>query len=152
MNEMTENIKQNVKFGHDYGAATWIRAVKVNNSEKITDEDVEEIGSEISIDNGFFNRVLKSLFTECFDEDLPVNKNRYTYTFSSEGRYLKGFQEEILEHNFYTYKQMDNLLESISVEKKDYCKDDIEQLELFVSYVRQIMTECHDADYISVMS
>ena len=98
--KMAENRKQNVKLGHDYGAATWIRAVKVNNSEKITDEDVEETGPEISIDNNFFNRVLKSLFSECFDEDLPVNKNRYTYTFSSEGRYLKGFQEEILEHHY----------------------------------------------------
>jgi hypothetical protein len=35
----------------------------------------------------------------------------------------------------------------------DYRKQNVKLgHELFVSYVRQIMTECPDADYISVMS
>ena len=91
-----------VIIGHDFGAAVWIQAVKVNLKGNPA-EDVIEMGKEISVDSGFFKSILKPMFLKEFDPEIPENKLRYTYAFSVEGRHLTGFEEDILEHNYFTH-------------------------------------------------
>lgn len=146
--------------GHDCGAAVWIKSVKVENTDKITNADVTEIGMEISVEKSFFDEFLKALFIERFDTELPQNKNRYTYAFDKNGRYLNSFEEEILEHNFFTYNQINEILDKIGSLDIDISHSGFEsdiintliQLQTFVVHVRRIMVENYETDFISVMS
>lgn len=79
----------------------YIRAVQVDVSEKITANDVHEVGEEISIDESFFIKALMPVFKKYFEPQEPVNKFRFTKAFSDEGRYLSGFEMHVLEPNFY---------------------------------------------------
>lgn len=150
-NSFDEN--QKVIFGHDYGAAVWIQAVKVNLSDKITDDDVTEIGKELSVEKRFFDRFLKSYFMESFDVGSTVNKNRYTYAFSGEGRYLKGFEEDILEHNFFTVEQMKKIINKIESGSMEVLQcADAKQLKIFVDSLKTVVAECRETLFVSVMS
>ena len=140
-------------FGHDYGAAVWIQAVKVNLSDKITDDDVTEIGKELSVEKRFFDRFLKSYFMESFDAGSTVNKNRYTYAFSGEGRYLKGFEEDILEHNFFTVEQMKEIINKIESGSMEVLQcADAKQLQIFVDSLKTVVAEGRETSFVSVMS
>ncbi len=149
-----------VVMGHDYGGAVWFQVVDVTLSDRITNQQVNEIGKEVSVSIGFFDRILKPLLTEVFDMELPANKNRYTYAFSSEGRYVSGFGENILEPNFFTYDQMESVIRQIEDLIKDdsrcverrFSDTDSIQLMTFSTYVRDIMQEHPETNLISVMS
>ena len=149
-----------VIIGHDFGGAVWVQAVEVNVSDKILTKDTKEVGKEISVNKSFFNRVLKPLFVEAFDLNMAENKNRYTYAFSEEGRYLTCFEEDILESNFFTYEQIEKVLDIIEdcvrdgarqIEERIGGKDAI-QLVTFAAHVRRIMAENPNLKLISVLS
>ena len=150
-----------ILIGHDGGDSTWIQAVNVRISDRITTEDVEEIGKEISIRNSFFWRVLGRLFKEYFDPGLIANKNRFTRAFEEEGRFLKAFEYDILEYNFYTYEDMNRIINRIEAGIKSGGRlisqwleedNDVTQLLTLAAHLHEIMEESPDADYISVMS
>ncbi len=91
---------------------------------------------------------------------MSENRNRYTYAYSEEGRYLKRFEEDILEYNFYSYEQIEKILEEID----KYLRDGVQRIEMAVggtdaiqmitlaAHLRQIMAENPDLGIISVMS
>lgn len=150
-----------ILIGHDGGDSTWIQAVNVKISDRITTEDVEEVGKEISIYNPFFWRVLGRLFKEYFDPELIANKNRFTRAFEDEGRFLKTFEYDILEYNFYTYEDMNRIIKRLEAGIKKGGRlisqwfeedNDVEQLLTLAAHLREIMEENPDADYISVLS
>ncbi len=159
-NSFDEDEDHQVIIGHDYGAAVWIQAVEVDVSEKIESENVREIGKEISVGMKFFNRVLKPLFVEAFDPEMVENKNRYTYAFSEEGRYLTRFEENILEYNFFTYEQIEKILDKIEACVKDGAQriekriggNDATQMVTFAAFVRCIMAENPNLRLITVWS
>ena len=147
-------------IGHDFGEAVWIQSVEVSISEKILSESIKKIGKEISVNTEFFNRVLKPLFVDAFDPDMNENRNRYTYAFSEEGRYLNCFEENTLEYNFYTYEQVEKILDIIEncvrdgaqrIEKRIGGKDAI-QMVTFAAHIRRIMAESPGLKLISVLS
>ncbi len=149
-----------VIIGHDSGGAVWIQTVEVDVSDKILSKDIKEVGKEISVNKAFFDRVLKPLFIKAFDPDMTENKKRYTYAFSDEGCYLTGFEDDILENNFFTYEQTENVLSIIEscvgddtqhIEKWIVDKDAI-QMMTFTAYVRRIMAESPESKLISVLS
>ena len=132
----------------------------MNVSDKILTKDTKEVGKEISVNKSFFDRVLKSLFVKAFDPNMSENKSRYTYAFSEEGRYLTCFEEDILEYNFFTYEQIEKILDIIEdcvrdgakrIEKRIGGKDAI-QLVTFAAHMRRIMAENPDLKLISVLS
>ena len=87
--------------GHNSGAVYWIMPVKVQVSEKITDQAVEEIDGEASVKMEFFRENIMPLFVEKLDMEIPANRYHYTYAFSDEGRYITRF-EDCMEYNFYS--------------------------------------------------
>ena len=120
----------------------------------------KEVGKEISVKKTFFDRVLKPLFVEEFDPNMTENKNRYTYAYSEEGRYLGCFEEDILEDNFFTYEQIEKILDVIDncvvdgakrIEERIGGKDAI-QLVTFAAHMRRIMAENPNLSLISVWS
>lgn len=150
----------NVFLGHDYGGAVWMQAVKVKDAEKITDREVKEIGKEISVYIHFFDWVLKPIFLEVFDPEMPVNKKRYTYAFSDEGRYINCFEENILEYNFFTYDQIGEIITRIENLAKDITQraekkignDDAKQMLTLTAFLKEIMDENPETNLISVLS
>ena len=157
--------RNKVVLGHDYGAAVWIQKVRVKVSEKILPEDVDEVGEEISVEKAFFDRILKPIFLKLFDADMMENKNRFTYAFSDEGRYLRGFEEDILERNFYTCGQIKAILgqvEDVAGETAEMIKkegapnedmlNEVEQMRKFAKLMKLIMEANPDVEYFSVMS
>ncbi len=77
-----------------------------------------------------------------------------------QGRYLKCFEEGILEYNFFTYEQIKRILDAIEdcvrdgaqrIEKKIGGKDAI-QMVTFVIHMRQIMADNPDLKLVSVLS
>lgn len=149
-----------VIIGHDMGAAVWIRAVDIWAAEKIMPENVFEIGMEISINKGFYERVLRPFFIKIFDPAMTENKNRYSYAFSDEGCFLAGFEEDCLENNFFTYDQIKKILELVEETIGDIKErvdrgidgEDIIQMSTFVSFMRRIMDENQEQSLITVMS
>ncbi len=75
-NSFTEENRMFI--GHDYGAAVYVQAVQVDVSDKITAEDVHEVGEEISIEESFFIKAMMPVFEKYFDPQEPVNKYRFT--------------------------------------------------------------------------
>ncbi len=149
-----------VFIGHDYGGAIWFQAVRVKESDKILCEDVEEIGKEISVYIHFFDDVLEPIFKEVFDPEMYVNKNRYTYAFSDEGRYLNCFEENILEYNFFSYDQVNEIIsriedmieDGLQGKEKGTEEGEVSQLKALVSYLRMIMEESPDTNLIGMLS
>ncbi len=149
-----------VIIGHDFGGTVWIQAVEVNVSDRILSDDIKEVGKEISVSKRFFDRVLKTFFVGAFDPNMIENKNRYTYAFSEEGRYLNCFEEDILEENFFTYEQIEKILDVIDYYVKDGAKlieerisgKDAIQLVTFAAHMRRIMAENPSLKLISVLS
>ncbi len=132
-----------VIIGHDYGHAVWVQVVKVTDTDKILDDDIAPVGEEISVEKCFFDSVCKDYFLEVFDAEMSENKHRYTYAFSDEGRYLTRFEEEILEPNFFTYEQIEQIIERMGGEPK---------LLTFTRYMKSIMAHNSDEKLVSVMS
>ena len=155
-----------VIIGHDSGKAVWIRVVEVDASQRILSENVREIGMEISVQGDFFDRVLKPLFVEAFDPELPENKKRYTYAFGEEGRCLRGYEENILEYNFFNYEQMEMIVARIENSVNDgvwrlYAEErrqgrcdgkDVEQMVTFARHLKHIMEEMPDQRLVAVLS
>ena len=147
-----------VMMGHDYGDAVWIRAVKVHESERITANDVVEEGEEISVYREFYDRYLKSIFLDYFDPEMQANRKRFTYAFSNDGRHLTEFEEGILEHNFFTYGQMADIIKAVEALAESMYKngkidtDTSNQLRRFVIFANEIMAESTETSMISVSS
>ena len=147
-----------VIIGHDYGNSVWIQVMEVSVSE--TTEVVNAAGKEISVNKDFFDRVFKKLFVQNFDPDMPENKRRYTYAFSNVGRYLNGFEENILEYNFFTYEQIKKIATIIEECARDGAlrieecigETDAVQMVTFAAYLRRIMEENPELKTIGVLS
>ena len=151
---------KSVAIGHDMGAAVWFQAVRIDheNKDKILEQDVTETGIEISVDQEFFRKYLRPLLIDEFDPHLPVNSKRFTHAFSNEGRYLNGFEEDCLECNFFTYRQMEKILHQMDdsdfaeIYKDQISESDLKALMEFGSHIRHIMEQNPNADFVSVMS
>ena len=95
-----------IKEGHDSGDCYWIMPVKISDCETIHDEDVTGL-EEISIAGNTFYHLLLPLFEQYYDCDSDLNRKRYL----SEGNH--SHFEFYLEHNFYTYEQIEDLLSEL---------------------------------------
>lgn len=112
--ERLESLPQEEIFvGHNYGGATWIRAALVDFSEKIEFRDIHEVGMEVSVSKDVFDMEFKEVFLRHFDSDLIVNKNRYTTAFSDGGRYLTGYESDVLEPNFFTQSAIAEIIDEL---------------------------------------
>ena len=157
-NSFTDRNK--VIVGHDYGAAVWIQPVNLNIEDRITDKCVHEVGMEISVELDFFEKTLEEGFVRFFNPVLEVNSKRYTKAFSDEGRYLTGFEKEILEPNFFTYEEVRNVIDYYEKRLADYDRWRYGEVELLearsvikvLNLLKKMLEQTSDADYISVMS
>ncbi len=158
-NSFDEESGRHVIVGHDMGAALWLQVVDIKESDRIVFDDVTGIGMEISVHESFFDEVLRPIFVGAFDAEMPLNKKRFTYGLDT-GRYLTCFEERILEHNFFTYDQMNTILERIDELVKDGAwriekaidGTDAIQLVTLTAHVRHIMEEYPEYSVISVLS
>lgn len=91
--------------GHNCSSYFWIMPVRVIDYENTSSRDnVAEMRSvEISIEEDDVAQYLTPFLYKYFDENLEANKNRQNVT---------GF-EWYLEHNFFTYDSMRNVLKDI---------------------------------------
>lgn len=96
---------------HDYGNAYWIQPVRVSDVEYITSEQVRESSNEISIQADDFDSLLAYFFKQHFDGSQSYNQHRYSLDMNPTGRSDKF--EYYLEHNFYTYQQMEDIIQEI---------------------------------------
>ena len=92
--------------GHDSSSYFWIMPVRVIDYEDTADLDnVAEMRSVgISIEEDDVSQYLTPFLYEYFDEELEANKNRND---------VSGF-EWYLEHNFFTFEQISQILEDIT--------------------------------------
>ena len=92
--------------GHDSSSYFWIMPVRVIDYEDsgALDNVAEMRSNEISIEEDDVSQYLTPFLYEYFDEELEANKCR---------RDVSGF-EWYLEHNFFTYDQMSNILKDIA--------------------------------------
>lgn len=114
--------------GHDTSSYFWIMPAKVVDFNKPTNElkNVDECKiCEISIEEDIIETYLYYFFKKYFDETLLSNKYR-------EG--CKGF-ERYLEHNFFTFESMKEIIEDIKCLvnqiENDYDSIDKEILQRF---------------------
>ncbi len=137
-------------MGHDYGAAVWIKIAVVEMAERITIENVHEVGREISIEECFFRKMFQPLFEKYFDPEMPENKHRFTRAFSNEGRYLTGFEPGDLEYNFYSIDTVERIIAELSCYDK---KDDSGKWGVILAEnLEQIIYEAPKGSLVYVMS
>ncbi len=159
-NSFYEDGADQVIIGHDQGAAVWFQVADVKESDRITGDDVMRCGLEISVSETFFDDILRPIFIDIFDPDMPLNRNRFTYGMREEGEYLRRFEERILEYNFFTYDQMNEALDQIDDLVRNGAQriegvidgTDAIQLVTFTSHIRHIMEDYPEKNIISVMS
>lgn len=148
--------RDRVLVGHDYGAAVWIQPVNLDIEDRITGKCVHEVGMEISVELDFFEKTLEEGFVKFFNPELEVNAKRYTKAFSDEGRYLTGFEREILEPNFFTYEEIRDVIGYYERVLTDYDSSsyslDVSNLIKVIDLLKKMIALTPDADYISVMS
>ncbi len=151
-NSFSDNCRAIV--GHDYGAAVWMRPVIIEDGEKIMSSNVHEVGMEISVDSSFFNDVLLDGFMKFFDPELDVNKKRFTRAFSDGGRFLTGFEREILEQNFFTYESIKEIIKYFEdiASSNEAGKLEIAEMIKVIELLKTMMKCFPEAKYISVMS
>ena len=91
--------------GHDSSSYFWIMPVRIIDYEDTADLDsvAEMRSAEISIEEDDVAQYLTPFLYEYFDEELEANKNRND---------VSGF-EWYLEHNFFTFEQMAQILKDI---------------------------------------
>ena len=143
--------KHQVIIGHDSGAALWIHVADVRDSDKILTDDVTELGLEISVYESFFDDIVRPIFVDVFDPEMPLNRHRFTYGMRDEGQYLHRFEERILEYNFFTYDQVKEIIERIEDLVKDGSQriehaiggTDAIQLVTLAAHLRHIMEQAH---------
>ena len=147
--------RDRVLVGHDYGAAVWIQPVNLDIEDRITGKCVHEVGMEISVELDFFEKTLEEGFVKFFNPELEVNAKRYTKAFSDEGRYLTGFEREILEPNFFTYEEIRDVIGYYERVLTDYDSSsyslDVSNLIKVIDLLKKMIALTPDADYISVM-
>ncbi len=92
--------------GHNGSSYFWIMPVRVIDYEDSgsLDSVAQMRSNEISIEEDDVDQYLTPFLYAHFDEELPANKHR---------RYASDF-EWYLEHNFFTYDQMSNILKDIA--------------------------------------
>ena len=152
--------RNKVMIGHDYGAAVWIQPVNIDIKDRITNKCVHEVGMKLSIDFFFFMNILQEGFMKFFDPKLEVNAKRYTKAFSDGGRYLTGFEIDVLEPNFFTYEEIKGVIDYYEKLLADFDRWYYSEIELLdarnvikvMELLKKMLKLCPDADYISVMS
>lgn len=92
--------------GHDSSSYFWIMPVRIIDYEDTGDLDsvAEMRSAEISIEEDDVAQYLTPFLYEYFDEELEANKQR---------KDVSGF-EWYLEHNYFTYEQMESVLKDIT--------------------------------------
>jgi len=92
--------------GHDSSSYFWIMPVRIIDYEDTADSDsvAEMRSAEISIEEGDIDQYLTPFLYNYFDEELEENKKR---------KDVSGFKW-YLEHNYFTYEQMANILKDIA--------------------------------------
>ncbi len=92
--------------GHNGSSYFWIKPVRVIDYEDSNDSDsvAQMESNEISIEEDDVDQYLTPFLYEYFDEEIPANKHR---------RYASDFEWN-LDHNFFTYDQMSNILKDIA--------------------------------------
>lgn len=92
--------------GHDSSSYFWIMPVRVIEYENTADLDsvAEMRSAEISIEEDDFAQYLTPFLYQHFDEELEENKKR---------KGVSGF-EWYLEHNYFTFEQMESVLKDIA--------------------------------------
>ena len=146
-NSFTEDNRMFI--GHDYGAAVYVQAVQVDVSDKITAEDVHEVGEEISIEESFFIKALMPVFEKYFEPQEPVNKYRFTRAFSGEGRYITRFEMHALEPNFYTMDMARKIIAELEIMGKSE-NADAKWFGKLAEYMEKIVNVAPQGSFISV--
>ena len=92
--------------GHDSSSYFWIMPVRIIDYEDTGDLDsvAKMRSAEISIEEDDVAQYLTPFLYEYFDEELEANKQR---------KDVSGF-EWYLEHNYFTYEQMESVLKDIT--------------------------------------
>lgn len=92
--------------GHDHSSYFWIMPARIIDYKDTTDPDSVAVmqSCEISIEENNVDQYLTPFLYKHFDEELDANKKRKS---------VSGF-EWYLEHNFFTFDQMTNVLKDIA--------------------------------------
>ena len=153
------DAEEPVMIGFNTGNAVWISPVIIKDSERITSSDVEETGINLSIEEEFFNDIFKELFLKHFDANLPVNKKRFTRVFDDKGRFLTGFEEQILEYNFFTRESIEWITYVLLAREEKLLENDKYKDVIFLTKpvkkfcdILSRNLELTDAKYFGVMS
>ena len=136
---------EDIFVGHNYGAATWIRAALVDISEKIEFSAIHEVGMEVSVAKEVFDTEFEEIFLKRFDPELVVNKNRFTRAFLDGGRYLTGYEIDVLEPNFFTQSAIEEIIDEIETRGRDH---DIK----LASLLKDVVREAPEGSYILIYS
>ena len=141
-----------VMIGHDCGAAYWLYPVALADKVKKPGIFVEELDGEISISAPFFERYLLDPFRKKFDPKNTWNKKRFTKAFEEEGRFLDYF-EPCLQENFFTYKEIEDILCDIENQKslRSLYPDVFDVLKEIVDQLRKMMADHPETNILSVM-
>ncbi len=120
--------------GHDGSSYFWIMPVRIIDNENTSDLDsVAEMKSvEISIEEDDVYQYLTPFLNKHFNENLEANKNR---------EYVSGFEWN-LEHNFFTFNQMEQILKDIAetIEALVHEKqEDDTEVELIVDFYERFI-------------
>lgn len=141
-----------VMVGHDFGAAYWIYPVALADKVKEPGLFVEELDGEISISALYFERYLLDSFRKKFNPNNAWNRKRFSRAFEEEGRFLDGF-EPCLQENFFTYKEIEDVLCDIENQKSlsSLYPDVFDVLKEIVFQLRKMMADHPEANILSVM-
>lgn len=138
MEKMRSQPEEDIFVGHNYGAATWIQAVLIGFSSKIEFKDIHEVGLEVSVDKNLFDTEFKDVFLRYFDPEFVINKNRFTRAFSDEGRFLTGYESDVLEPNFFTKSSIEEIIDELEMRGREH---DLKLATLMKDIVRKAPEE-----------
>ena len=107
-------IETALEEGHNPGTYYWIMPVAVDDcaAEIYYDEVLECRDAQISVSELFVNYFMAYILEKHFNRDLEANRKRITTDFG-EPRQIRGFYRW-LHHNFYTYGDMQLVLDEIA--------------------------------------
>ncbi len=145
MEKMRSQPQEEIFVGHNYGAATWIQAVLIDFSPQIEFKDIHEVGIEVSVDKDLFDTEFKAVFLKHFDPEFEINKNRFTRAFSDEGRFLTGYESDVLEPNFFTKSSIEKIADELEMRGREH------DMKL-ATHMKDIVREAPEGSYILVFS
>lgn len=141
-----------IQQGHNSSSYFWIMPAKVRLSNMISYDNVEcRDDYEISIEEGDVGCFLEYFFYKYFDCTLLYNVNRHDGCMYVKDRFGRVEFEWWLEHNFFTYSQMNSMIAEIE-QAADLLEKDIEDPRLKpIKKNFSIFYMCEDSsdDYIA---